>query len=185
MRIDQLHKYYDIEIRWIAFPLHPETPEDGLTLEELFGRQPVDIEKITHRLKQVAGELGLPLGERKKTYNSRLAQELAKWAESKGKGETFHEAVFRAYFVDGKNIAKVDELVALAKSIGLSEKEAKSVLESRIFKEAVDSDWTRSHSLGITGVPTFVIGQQAIVGAQPYEVLEQFLETCGAKKRNP
>jgi predicted DsbA family dithiol-disulfide isomerase len=184
VRIDQLHKIYDIEVRWTAFPLHPETPEDGLPLEELFSGRPVDIEKIMARLKQVADELGLPLGERKKTYNSRLAQELAKWAESKGESNVFHEAVFRAYFVNGKNIGKVDELVALTKSIGLPEKEARSVLELRTFKEAVDSDWSRSRSLGITGVPTFVIGQQAIVGAQPYEVLEQFLIKCGVKKRN-
>ena len=184
MRIDQLYKNYDIEVHWTAFPLHPEIPEDGLTLEELFAGRPVDIEKIVARLKQVADELGLPLGEQKKTYNSRLAQELAKWAELKGQSDAFHEAVFRAYFVNGKNIGKADELVPLTKSIGLPEKEARSVLELRTFKEAVDSDWSRSRSLRITGVPTFMIGQQAIVGAQPYEVLEQFLIDCGVKKRN-
>src|SRR5512137_223984 len=140
-----------------------------MTLEELFAGKPIDIKKAVARLKQVADELGLPLARRKKTYNSRLAQELAKWAESQGKKDSFHEAVFRAYFVDGKNIAKVDELAMLAKSIGLSEKEARSVLESRTFKETVDADWSRSHKLGITGVPTFVIGNQAIVGFQPYE----------------
>lgn len=183
MRIDQLRKGYEIEVRWTAFPLHPDTPEDGLTLEELFAGQPIDIEKIKARLKTVADELGLPLGERKKTYNSRLAQELAKWAESQGKGDLFHEAVFQTYFVDGKNIGKMDELVALTKSIGLPEKEARSVLESRTFKEAVDADWSRSRALGITGVPTFVVGQQATVGALPYEVLEEFLKTCGVKKR--
>ena len=184
MRIDPLQKNYDIEVLWTAFPLHPETPEDGLTFEELFAGQPVDIKKIKARLKQVADELGLPLGERKKTYNSRLAQELAKWAESKGKGDEFHKAVFHAYFVEGRNIGKFDELVDLAKSLGLSDKEATSVLELRPFKEKVDSDWSRSRVLGITGVPTFVVGQQATVGFQPYEVLEQFLETCGAKRRN-
>jgi predicted DsbA family dithiol-disulfide isomerase len=183
VRIDQLRKNFQIEFRWTAFPLHPETPEDGLTLDELFAGRAVDRKKMMLRLKQVADELGLPLGERKKTYNSRLAQELAKWAESMGRGDIFHEAVFRAYFVDGKNIGKSDELVQLAKSIGLPEQEARSVLESRTFKEAVDSDWSRSHRLGITAVPTFMIKQQVIVGAQPYEVLEQFLETCGAEKR--
>jgi predicted DsbA family dithiol-disulfide isomerase len=182
--IDQLRKDFNIEVRWVAFPLHPGIPEDGITLEELFAGQSVDIGKMKHRLKQVAAELGLPLGERKKIHNSRLAQELAKWAESKGKGESFQKAVFRAYFVDGKNIAKAEELVALAKSLGLPEEETRSVLQSRTFKEAVDSDWERSHSLGITGVPTFVVGKQWIVGAQPYEVLERFLEVCGAEKRN-
>ena len=67
MRIDQLRKDYEIESRWTAFPLHPDTPEDGLTLEELFAGQPIDIEKIKVRLKTVADELGLPLGEREKT----------------------------------------------------------------------------------------------------------------------
>jgi predicted DsbA family dithiol-disulfide isomerase len=178
-----LRKNFEIEVRWTAFPLHPDTPEDGLTLEELFAGRSIDINKMMLRLKQVADELGLPLGERKKTYNSRLGQELAKWAESKGKGDSFHEAVFRAYFVDGKNIGRVDELVSLAKSVDLPEKEARSVLESRPFKEAVDDDWSRSRALGITGVPTFVVDHQAIVGAQPYEVLDEFLKTCGVKRR--
>jgi predicted DsbA family dithiol-disulfide isomerase len=183
VRINRLRKHFEIEVRWTAFPLHPDTPEEGLTLEELFAGRPVDIQKIMLRLKQVADELGLPLGERKMTYNSRRAQELAKWAESKGKGDLFHEAVFRAYFVDGKNIGKVHELAVLAQSIGLPEKEARSVLESRTFKEAVDADWSRSHALRITAVPTFVLRDQAMVGAQPYEVLEEYLNKCGVQKR--
>jgi predicted DsbA family dithiol-disulfide isomerase len=182
VRIDQIKKNYDIQVHWTAFPLHPETPEDGFTLEELFAGRSVNIEKILARLKQVADELNLPLGERKKTYNSRLSQELAKWAESQDKGDPFHEAVFRAYFVDGKNIGKVDELVALVGSIGLSGKEAKSVLELRTFKEAVDSDWLRSRVLGITAVPTFLVGDRVTVGFPSYELLEQFLKSCGAKK---
>ena len=183
MRIDQLCKNYEIEIRWTAFPLHPETPEDGLKLEELYAGRSVDMEKRKLHFKQVADELGLPLGERKKTYNSRLAQELAKWGESKGKGGEFHGAVFRAYFVDCKNIGRVDELVLLAKSVGLPEEEARQVLKSRTFREAVDADWSRAHVMGITAVPTFVIDHRAIVGAQPYEVLEQFLKEGHVKKR--
>jgi predicted DsbA family dithiol-disulfide isomerase len=184
VRIEQLRKNYGIEVRWAAFPLHPETPEEGLTLEELFAGQSKDIKKIRARMKQVADELGLPMGERTKTFNSRRAQELAKWAESKGRGDEFNEAVFRAYFVEGKNIGKVNEIVDLVKSIGLSDKEARSVLELRTFKEAVDSDWSRSRALGITGVPTFMVDHRAAVGFQPYEDLEQFLKTCGAARRN-
>jgi predicted DsbA family dithiol-disulfide isomerase len=92
---------------------------------------------------------------------------LAKWVESKDKGGEFHEAVFHAYFVEGKNIGKNDELVLLAKSIGLSEIEARRTLESRALKDAVDSDWSRCYALGITAVPTFVIGNHAVVGFQP------------------
>jgi predicted DsbA family dithiol-disulfide isomerase len=112
-----------------------------------------------------------------------LAQELAKWAEEKGKGEEFHDAVFRAYFVDGINIAKIEELVSLAKRVGLLEQEAKKVLEGRTHRKAVDSDWKKSHQSGITAVPTFVINQRAVVGAQPYEVLEHFLEENKIKRK--
>jgi predicted DsbA family dithiol-disulfide isomerase len=182
VRIEEAKKNYDIEVRWIAFPLHPETPEEGLTLEELFAGKSIDIEKVRERLRQVANELGLPWGERKKTFNSRLAQELAKWAESKGKGDPFNQAIFRAYFFDGINIGKVDELVGMANSIGLPEKEARSILELRTFKEAVDFDWFRSHAFGITAVPTFLASERTIIGFPTDELLDQFLKACGAKK---
>ncbi|MBI5966242.1 MAG: DsbA family oxidoreductase [Deltaproteobacteria bacterium] len=179
-----MKKNFEIEIRWRAFPLHPDTPEEGLTLEELFRGRNIDISQMLSRLKQVADELGLPWGERKKTCNSRLAQELGKWAESKGQGDKFHDAVFRAYFVAGKNIGKMDVGLSLAKSVGLPEEEAKEVLQSRAFRKAVDEDWSLSYRMGITAVPTFVIDGQAVVGAQPYEVLEKFLKECRVLRRD-
>jgi predicted DsbA family dithiol-disulfide isomerase len=143
----------------------------------------MDIEGVKLRLKQVADELGLPLGDRKMTFNSRLAQELAKWAESKGKGDEFHGAVFRTYFVDGKNIGKIDVLADTATSVGLPDEEARGVLGSRTSRKEVDSDWVRAREMGVTAVPTFVINRQAVVGAQPYETLEAFLKDNHAKKR--
>jgi predicted DsbA family dithiol-disulfide isomerase len=127
------------------------------------------------RLKQVAREEGLALGDRNKTYNSRLAQELGKWAEENGRGDEYHRAVFHAYFADGWNIGKISTLLDLVKQIGLSPSEAKKVLESREFQHAVDMDWDRSHAMGVTAVPTFFIGDHSLVGAQPYRVLEQFV----------
>jgi predicted DsbA family dithiol-disulfide isomerase len=182
VRIEQLRKNYDIRVRWVAFPLHPDTPEDGLTLEELFAGRTVDMTAMASRLKRAAESVGLPMGERKMTYNSRLAQELGKWAESKGRGDSYHEAMFRAYYVDGKNIGKAGELVEIAASIGLPDKEAIEVLEKRTFKTDVDSDWSRCKALGITGVPAFMVGGLSIVGAQPYEVLERFVAGAGADR---
>jgi predicted DsbA family dithiol-disulfide isomerase len=170
-------------VEWRAFPLHPETPEEGLTLEELFAGRNMDIPAAMARMKKVANELDLPWGERKMTYNSRLAQELGKWAETKGKGDHYHDAVFRAYFVDGKNIAKTDVLMGLVKAVGLSEDEAGEALQTRAFKASVDSDWALVDELGVTSVPTFALNHQILVGAEPYEVLEQFLLKNGVKRR--
>ncbi len=174
---------YEIGLRWTAFPLHPETPEEGQTLEQLFAGQAVDLDQVMVRLKQAAREAGLPFTDRTMTYNSRPAQELAKWAESKGRGDEFHRAVFQAYFVQGTNIGKVQELLDLVRSLGLPEAEAATVLQERTFKGAVDLDWARSRELGIRAVPTFVLGRQSLVGAQPYEKLTAWMDTAGVRRR--
>ena len=181
--IERIQEAFDIDIRWTAFPLHPDTPEEGKTLEELFKGRNVDIDQVMARLKQVASGLELPFGDRKMTYNSRLAQELAKWAELKDKGNEFHNAVFRAYFVDGKNIGKADVLVEVAESVDLSGKDALKVIQNRTYREAVDLDWRRSRELRITAVPTFLFNHQLLVGAQKYEKLEKLMLSNKVKRR--
>ena len=126
-------------------------------------------------LEQIARDQGLPFGDRKMTYNSRLAQELGKWAEQMGKGDAFHDAVFRAYFADGRNIADVDILADVARSVGLDPREAQTVLAARTFKEAVDADWARAYESRVTAVPTFLTNGQTLVGAQPFNVLANFM----------
>jgi predicted DsbA family dithiol-disulfide isomerase len=153
-----------------------------MTLQELFkGR--IDLESVKARLLLVAREEGLPFGPRDKTYNSRLAQELGKWAESKGRGQAYHDAVFRAYFAEGRNIGKRSELLALAGSLGLPVEGAREVLEERSFKDLVDADWQRSYRMGVQAVPTFLAGGQFLVGAVPYEALEKLLIDSRVSKR--
>ena len=58
---------------------------------------------------------------------------------------------------------------------------AREVLEKRTFKDAVDEDWKLSRQYGITGVPTFVVGRHGVVGAQPYEALEQLVQKAAGE----
>jgi predicted DsbA family dithiol-disulfide isomerase len=114
--------------------------------------------------------------ERRWSYNSRLAQELAKWAETKGKAEELANALFRAYFIDVKNIGKADVLAKIAEDNGLPADEATDVLMSRSFKNAVDDDWRRCAAVGVNAVPTFLAGRYLMVGAQPYEEIERLVQ---------
>jgi predicted DsbA family dithiol-disulfide isomerase len=180
--IEKVQENFKVEIRWRAFPLHPETPEEGLPLKEIFAARISDLPGMNARLQRVADTLGLPLAKRTKTYNSRLAQELGKWAETRGKGDEFHKAVFHAYFADRRNIGKIGVLAGVAKAVGLPEKEAREVLKKRTFREAVDEDWELANQLGMTSVPTFVFEKEAVVGAQTFETLERFLTEKGAKR---
>ena len=165
------------------FPLHPETPEEGLSLEALFAGRGVDVDAMYQRMKGLMDAEGLPYGRRTHTYNSRLAQELGKWADGQPQGEAFHDAMYKAYFVDAKNIADGDQLIDAAVSVGLSGAAAADVLASRKFSAAVDADWEKSRQYGITGVPTFVAGGHGVSGAQPYETLERLLQQNNAEPR--
>jgi predicted DsbA family dithiol-disulfide isomerase len=178
-----LRTEYDIGIHWIAFPLHPEISEEGFLVADFYRERGVDPDKAGERLQQAADDAGLPLGKRERSYNSRKAQELGKWAEGQGRGDAYHHAVFRAYFVNGKNIGRIETLVDLAAGLGLPASEAKDVLENKTYQKAVDADWARSQEFGITAVPTLMLNRKVIIGAQPYDAMEWFMTSNHVKKR--
>lgn len=176
MRIEKLKREHDVRIKWVHFPLHPDTPMEGRSLADLFAGRGYDIPKMQAQMRARMEAEGLPYGNRTHTYNSRLAQELGAWADTQPGGEAIHDALFRAYFVDGKNIGDAQVLAEIAASVGLDRKAALDVLEKRTFKEAVDADWEKSHQYGVTGVPTFVAAMRGVVGAQPYEALVELVK---------
>lgn len=182
MRIEKLKREQDVKVKWVHFPLHPDTPQEGKSLEALFAGRGFNIAQKQAEMRARMQAEGLPYGNRTHTYNSRLAQELGAWADTQKGGDAIHDAIFRAYFVDGLNIGDVEVLVGLAKKVGLPEDKAREVLEKRTFKPAVDADWEKSREYGVTGVPTFVAGGYGVVGAQPYEALEQLAKQARGKK---
>jgi len=175
VRIERLKEEHGVRIKWIHFPLHPDTPQEGRSLEDLFAGRGYDIPKMQAQMRARMEAEGLPYGTRTMTYNSRLAQELGAWADTQPGGEAIHDALFRAYFVDARNIGDPEVLVEIARSVGLDADKAREVLEKRTHKAAVDADWDKSRQYGVTGVPTFVAGNRGVVGAQPYETLEDLI----------
>ena len=164
-------------MRWTHFPLHPETPDSGIPLEELFGARGYDIEAMKQRMSGLMAEENLTYGNRTHTYNSRCAQELAKGGESFPEGEALNLKLFEAYFAEGRNLAEPVVLLEVADAAGLDRDAAEEIIRKRSFRDAVDADWNRANELGVTGVPTFVSGNRGLVGAQPYEALEQLIRT--------
>jgi predicted DsbA family dithiol-disulfide isomerase len=176
VRIEKLRTEHNVKIEWVHFPLHPETPEQGRSLEDLFRGRNVDRKAMHAQMKARMDAEGLPYGERSMTYNSRIAQELGKWADTQPGGEAIHDVLFRAYFVDARDISQPEVLLDIVKAVGLPVDAAREVIERRTFKDAVDADWKLSRDYGITGVPTFVAGRYGVVGAQPYEALEALVQ---------
>jgi predicted DsbA family dithiol-disulfide isomerase len=181
VRIERLRTEHNVKVEWVHFPLHPDTPAEGRSLADLFAGRNVDRKAMHAQMKARMDAEGLPYGERTMTYNSRLAQELGKWADTQPGGEAIHDALFRAYFVETRDISQPAVLLDIVRQVGLSIDAAREVLEKRTFKDAVDADWELSREYGITGVPTFVAGRYGVVGAQPYEALEQLVRKAAAE----
>ena len=165
-------------MRWRAFPLNPDTPEEGIALADLLAQKGIlaTVDNMNDQLQAAADSVGLPMGRREHSYNSRKAQELGLWAETKGQGHAFHDAAFRAYFVDGLNLASKGVLLDLARSVGLDPHDAETVLDNRNFKAAVDADWQAARDQNIPAAPTFIMGSDRLVGARPYEALEKLVQ---------
>ena len=184
MRIEKLRQNYDIDIKLVHFPLHPDTPPEGREMAGFYAERGLDPDKMYQDMKERMDAEGLPYGKRTHSYNSRLAQELGKWSETVEGGERLEREFYKAYFVDSRNIGDVDVLLDCVQAAGLSVDEARMIIKRRTFEQAVDEDWAKSQQYGVSGVPTYVAGGYGVVGAQPYEVLEKLMQEVGAQKRN-
>ncbi len=183
-RLKKIKENYDIEVKLVHFPLHPETPAEGRELQDLFRCGPEEIAEKNNRMRGLLEAEGLPFKDRTHTYNSRIAQEIGTWAETKDSGEAIHGKFFEAYFVEGRNVGDTSVILDVVTKAGLDVDEARAVIKERRFKEAVDGDWSKSHQYGVTGVPTYFAAGKGLVGAQPVEALEHLMSEVGAKKRS-
>lgn len=182
-RVKKLKEAYDIDVKTVHFPLHPETPAEGRELQDLFRCGPDEIAAKNANMRGLLEAEGLPFSDRSHTYNSRLAQEVGSWAATQEGGEAIHDKFFEAYFVEGRNVGDIDVILDVVGKAGLDIDAAREVIEERTFKDAVDADWNKSRQYGVTGVPTFVAAGQGMVGAQPYEALAEFMDAIGAPKK--
>lgn len=179
-RIARLKNEYNIQIRRRMFPFRSDTPQDGLSLATCFSDDPLVVKERMRSLKETAEAMGLPFGSPEMIYNSRSAQELGLWAESKGKGDAFLQALYVAYFVDSRNIAKISVLSDVAVSVGLPAEEVEKILKAGAYREPVDRDWAMAEEMKILVLPTFMLNRDRLVGAQPYHKLQRLMEKSGA-----
>ena len=171
--VTKLQASYPLQVTRTPFPLHPSTPQEGLLLSEML--RGANLDAIHARLYALMDELGLPHGEREHTYNSRLAQELAMWADTQDGGERLHELLFETYFVHNRNLAEPEVLLACIAQAGLDRDAAQQVLAKRSYSAAVDKAWQRARNMQITGVPTFVAGGYMVSGFRPEAEMQHFL----------
>ncbi len=135
----------------------------------------------------MGAEVGLRFQPRSVGANSRKALEAAEFARAAG-GQQFdrlHRRLFQAYFEEGENIGLTDVLCRLAAECGLHADRLREALEGGAYSKRVDDDVAWARNIGVTGTPTFLIGEKyAIVGAQEYAVFEQVMSELGVPRKD-
>lgn len=159
--VDLLSKEYTLCVTWLGFELHPSTPPLGTPLAERFA--PEQLDRLFSTLRARAEEMGVPLAKPEILPNSRLALEAAEYARDRGCFEQFHEAIFRAYFVEGKNIGRFHVIAEAAAYSGLDPQAVKSVLESGLYSSRLASAREEAKAWGVKGIPFFVIEDQTTI----------------------
>lgn len=180
--LEQFSHKDQVEITWKSFQLDPEAPvEGGDYFEYLSQKKGWSLDytrQLTQQVTQMAANAGLEYHfEKAITANSFDAHRLAHLASIKGLGDKASEVLFRAHFVEGKNIADHQTLAEIGATIGINEVEVKQLLAGNLFSEEVQQDIAEARKLQISGVPFFVIDRKyAISGAQDASLILQTLE---------
>jgi predicted DsbA family dithiol-disulfide isomerase len=179
--IETLHKIQPevppFTLEWKGFQIHPEYPATGIPAEERmrqYGKE--RYAGIWRNILSLAGNIGLEMCRPPLLTNSLLALEATEYAKEQGHEEAFSRAVYRAYFQTGQNIGDLEVLLPLAQEAGLDPQAVQVHLQEGTYTARIQSAQQEAHTLGISGVPTFVVGPAQIVGAQPPEVLASMLK---------
>jgi len=178
-----------VSVTFHSYELSPDVPVDfeGSQIDYLVDRKGMardQIEQMLERVTGVAAEAGLHYHlDQVQTTNTVKAHELLHFAKSKGLQHEMKEALMSAYFVEGKHVGRVDDLVALAETLGLDADETRQALDGEQYLAAVRQDQAQARAYGIQGVPFFVIdGKYGISGAQPAEAFANVLRDRWAER---
>jgi predicted DsbA family dithiol-disulfide isomerase len=160
-----------------AFDLHPGIPLEGQPIPW----PPERMAAARSRFEQVASAEGLSYGARTHWFNSGPAHQAAIWADQTEHSEDFRSAVYQAYFVDNHNIADADVLAGIAERLDLDTAELRQALAEERFRSEVERQFEYAREVGVSAVPAYIAGRYLLVGAQPFEVYRQLIETAQAE----
>ncbi len=180
-RILALGDEYDLQINWAGMEIHPETSEEGRTADSL-GYSSTQWTQMMQSLNSLAQEEGIVMRQHNFTTNSGTALKLAEAAKIDGR-EVFyrlHESLFEAFFCSGRNIADTQVLVELGNNAGMSKEQIKRFADHTAITKRLQWNLQLASQRGVTSVPTYLIGNRLLTGAQSVKTLRSAADEASA-----
>ncbi len=178
---------HPFDIRWRVFQLNPDMPREGMDrqayLEAKFGG-PEGAAQVYGRIEQVAREAGLDIDFSRiaRTPNTLDAHRLLRWAGVEGRQTLVANQLFHRYFRKGEDIGDHAVLVDVAKTVGMDAEVTARLLEGEADLAEVRAEDEQARQMGITGVPTFIVGGEYVVqGAQDTDLWLRVIDEIDAK----
>lgn len=163
-------------VEWHPFQLNPDMPAEGMDrreyLERKFGGKDNAV-RVYAQIAEHAEKEGvkMDLGAIKRTPNTINAHRLIHWAGIEGKQNAVVDALFKAYFQDGRDIGDTEVLADIADTIGMDASLILRLLASDADTDDIQARDAHSREMGVNSVPTFIVGgRHAVPGAQPPEL---------------
>ena len=168
---------------WLPFEIHPDTPAEGVLWKDYFpGMNP---EAFFRQLDERGKKMGVRFGPQPLMSNSRMAMQGGEFAKDHGKYDAYHEAVFRTFFTDCKDIGDRSVILETARGIGLDAAALDTALVGNTYLPRLQATTEAANANGFSAAPTFVIdGYGSISGAQPLEQFRKILRGV-EKATNP
>ena len=180
--VPRLLREFDLSLDWRGFELHPGTPRGGQSLSRLFPG--VSLPALHERTRRFAARFGVTDFTPPDVHaNTRRALAIAEYARARGRLEPFRAAAFEAHWRQGKNLEDDRDLRSAATAAGLPPDEALRAADDPVFLARVDEKQEDARANGVTGIPTFIIAGEEVVGCQPYEALADAAERAGVLRR--
>ena len=168
-RVDKLAQEYDIMVEGRAYLLRPDTPKEGAPRPPRPGETE---DELSDPLRSQASEAGLIMRPPSVTPNTMYVLEATEYAQQQGKFLEFHHAAYVAFWENRQDLGDLAVIEEVGREVGLNTKELMERLESKHYEEAVMGQYQEALKYGITGIPTFLVGNLMFTGAQPYEIFK-------------
>jgi predicted DsbA family dithiol-disulfide isomerase len=176
------------DIHFQPFELNPQMQAQGEDVAEhiarKYGSSPEQLARSQEMIRARGAELGFEfaLAQRKRIYNTFDAHRLLHWAEGTGRQETLKNALFAAYFTEGRNPSDPEVLVSVAAQAGLDAERARQILASDEYADEVRAREQWYLDRGIHAVPAVILNERYLIqGGQPVEVFEAALRKVAAE----